>query len=592
MGRYFFAALCVTLAFASPAPAEDDAEKLINQLTKVAEPGVGYSVFFSGAQFLPYDDAEELGTFVLGGTARSRSDVLRQIVAQGAAAVPVLLKHLSDERKIDMPPLKGMMWMSFDDEYDFNRTTRKKPPNGVNRDMLGSDAKHPDEHALTIGDLCFVAIGQIVNRNFAAARYQPTGGLIISSPTYSEWLRDVVVKDWSDFTSDAHRRLLLDDFEHPDQEQRRIGAYLRLAFYYPDAVEPLVLAELARPTYDGFVVEAFCRDTLYKTAAADERKRLYDEFIGKHGPHYAPAVMDYLFQDLDTLEAHEERRISPPLTRFSTQPRELLIQLFDKPAGVKSTDCPRLEIPSDSERARLIGAMTHDQSQKIGEAVKQILLDNLDDDYLSSACLKCLANRGYGKLQVEILERINFAEMKTDPMHLQYLESIRTSHDPAVQDRLLQIIQTTTNAQYFTSALSGLKQMDDAVVLASATRILAALPADTDQGHGVLTMIAERFPERARDVFKAFLAPGTTERAETVCEVLWNGHPLSKEILAPLLDDKRELKGFSTSMRVCDRAAQAVSHTQRAIRFNSDWSEKLRDETIGKLKAYCAESTK
>ena len=126
------------------------------------------------------------------GDSRSRrfaGDTIRalcKIVAKGADAVPVLLKHIGDTRTIKMKPVRGMMWMDFPDEYDFNHRTRKIPPKGVNRDSLGSGRDQPTEHAITVGDLCFVALGQIVNRHFSATRYQPTGGLIVNSPTYSK----------------------------------------------------------------------------------------------------------------------------------------------------------------------------------------------------------------------------------------------------------------------------------------------------------------------------------------------------------------------------------------------------------------------
>jgi hypothetical protein len=101
--------------------------------------------------------------------------------------------------------------------------------------------------------------------------------------------------------------------------------------------------------------------------------------------------MDQLFDDLDTLEADEEHRISPPLTRFRTQPRELLIQLFNKPTNVRSTERPIATPSSDSQRARLIRELTHDKSAKIGETVKKLYFAHADDDYFAAACLHCLA---------------------------------------------------------------------------------------------------------------------------------------------------------------------------------------------------------
>ncbi len=572
--------------------AAKDIEQLIDELVNVSEPGFGYAGYFSGSEFLPYEDTEEMATLVFGGTRRARSDTLREIVEKGAVAVPLLLKHLDDDRKIKMKPLSGMMWMDFADEYDFNRRTRKEVPQGVNKDTFGDQKVYPDHHAVTIGDLCFVALGQIVNRRYSATRYQPTAGLVVSSPTYSETLRKAVLADWSGLTEELHKRSLIADFTTPDHDGRRIGAYLRLSLYYPETVEQLVLDQLCKPTFDVYAIEDFCRNMLYKTQDKNERQRKYDAFIRERGDAYSVGIMYQLFDDLDMLEASEEGRISPPLTEYGAQPRELLIQLFGKPANVKSSDRPVVEASSESERARLIGALTHDTSRKIGDVVRQIFLDNPEDDYMASACLSCLANRGYGDFLVEQLERIDPAETNTNYLHLEYLESISTSKEKVVQDRLLEIIRSTKNEQYFMAALAGLAESDDAMVLGLAEKILDGLPDETERGREMLEMIGERFPDKAKDIYEDFLSKGSARRAETMCVVLWYGGPLSAEVLAPLLDDKRKLDGFSIPMRVCDLAAQAISHTTDELRFDSDWSLPRKDATILKLKRYCAESIK
>jgi hypothetical protein len=77
-----------------------------------------------------------------------------------------------------------------------------------------------------------------------------------------------------------------------------------------------------------------------------------------------------------------------------------------------------------------------------------------------------------------------------------------------------------------------------------------------------------------------------------MCQVLWYGDPLSREILAPLLDDERPLAGFDPPLRVCDRAAQAISHSFQEIRFDSDWSITRRNEQIERLKQYCKEQAR
>ena len=590
------AVLLAWVLFAPVAAAEEKLESLIDQLVNVTEPGFGYSVYFSGAEFLPYDDTGEFRTLVLGAGGHVRSRTMRKIVEMGADAAPTLVKHIGDDRTIKMEPLRGMDWTIFDDEYDFNRRTSKTAPDGMHRD--GFDRKDPDSHALTVGDLCFVALGQIVNRQYSASRYQPTGGLVINSPTFSKRLRDAITNDWSTLTREKHKQLLIDDFRRPDYEERRTGAYLRLAFYYPEAVEPVLLEALANSALDCSEIRDFCRKRLYKASDADQRKQLFDDFLRAHGEAWKMGIADQLFDDLEALEDDEqhgstehrtEQRelliMTPPLTEFRTQPRELLVQLFGKPPTVTSSDRPFIHVKSNLERARLIAALTHDKSKKIGDLVQQIFLKNAKDYDLAPECLLCLANRGYGELLVAQLQRIDLAEQTTDPLSLKELESISTSKDSVLQDKLLQILKTTSNDDYFMAALAGLDMSDDALVLGLATKILDGLPADTKHGVEMLTTIGKRFPKEANRIYKAFLAPGSPQRGETMCEVLWYGNPMSKEILAPLLDDKRALEGFTVSMRVCDRAAQAMSNAG-AIDFDSGWSTEHKDRTIAKLKEY------
>ena len=44
--------------------------------------------------------------------------------------------------------------------------------------------------------MCFVAVGQIVGRGYAAVRYQPTACIVINSPTHDAKLRSDVRAAW------------------------------------------------------------------------------------------------------------------------------------------------------------------------------------------------------------------------------------------------------------------------------------------------------------------------------------------------------------------------------------------------------------
>ncbi len=439
--------------------------------------------------------------------------------------------------------------MVYSDEYDFNRRTRKAAPAGVGRGRRSADRE--TKHTVTVGDLCFVALGQIVNRRFSASRYQPSGGVVVNSPTESAALRKVIVEDWNTLSAESHKRLLIEDFLKPDHEERRTGAYSALAFYYPETVEELVLKELSTPTFDVFIIEKFCRENLYLIEKKEDRKTAYESFLSKHGEAFASGVSNQLFDDLN----YENR--------FGSQPRELLVQLFGQPADVVRTDQPVMEVASDGERARFIRTLIHDDSRRISEAVKDVFLKNMNDTYFAAACLSSLASRGYADFVIEQLARIDPADTEAKRLHIGYLDAVATSKSPAVRAKLFDILKRSGNERYFMAALPAVDRSEDKAILDAAVKLLAKFPADSKSGGWILPMIGERFPNEAKTVFQSFLAPGSANRAGTMCKVLLHAHPLSKELLAPLLDDKRELTGFTIRMRVCDRAAEAISYTSK-----------------------------
>ncbi len=342
-------------AVTAPAVPADGAvvDELIRQLSDVDQAGIGYSPSVTGQQFLPAAAAsDEQGMLLLGQPPPKRSPVLTQIVAAGAKAVPALLDCLDDATPTKLPPMKAMMWSANNDEYDFNRRTAAVAPAGVNRD-------EPPEggaaYVVTVGDLCFVALGQIVNRSFAAVRYQPTGGLIISSPAGSAPLRDAARAEWSGLTATSLRASLVRDFDKPDWEGRRVGALRRLAYYFPDAVAPLMKAELARPTFDVDRVQAQAR-ALYRMGTA-ARKAAFAAFVKRYGPAAKDGLLQALFADLSTQEAYEDKRISPAGTGAGYRARACLVELYGYAGSVRAEkDRPYAEYSNSYERERLVEA--------------------------------------------------------------------------------------------------------------------------------------------------------------------------------------------------------------------------------------------
>src|SRR4051794_39969396 len=106
------------------------------------------------------------GNFALPNTRGSTAALLRPLIAEAPASLPHLIAHLGDSRKIglsvELGSFDGMVWSG---EYDtgFDRVP----------DTLGDhdgSVRRPQRHAITVGDLCFFAIGQIVDRDFEPVR--------------------------------------------------------------------------------------------------------------------------------------------------------------------------------------------------------------------------------------------------------------------------------------------------------------------------------------------------------------------------------------------------------------------------------------
>ncbi len=374
-----------------PAPA---LEPLIDQLANVAQGGFGYSAGFSGTQFLPVADSGEWRMGLLGSAPPQPSEAMLLLVKGGAESIPLLVKHLDDKRPTKIKPMSGMMWMGWNDEYDYNRRTKHEAPKGVNRDTFGEE-NHPDQHQITVGDLCFVALGQIVNRQFSAVRYQPTGGLVINSPSYSKALLAAARGDYEGMDAAKHRQQLIDDFTKPDSEDCRNGAAMRLAYYYPETLDDLVLQQLKTPTFDVFKVNDFVRDVLYPKKDAAQRRKLMEAFVAKHGAAARDGVLMELFEDLDQQIADEEGRLSPPLKgRYDA--RNVLMQLYDYPKDVAEKDKPYIDTWEEMQRARFIESLRTTTSDRLLKEVKRMFDEagKANDDDLALACIKVLRGRG------------------------------------------------------------------------------------------------------------------------------------------------------------------------------------------------------
>lgn len=176
-----FSASAAPQASATPSPedlSKVPTEDLIPKLQEISQPGIGTHPTAWATAFIAIDDQPAFRGGILGSDKPATSPVMQELVRRGTAALPQLIAHLSDSRPTKQV-VRPMMGNWFEEEYDPRSNDPSKWPANVQCTRIGfhSTKKRPsfsDPYTVKVGDLCFVAIGQIVNRHlvpYATSRH-------------------------------------------------------------------------------------------------------------------------------------------------------------------------------------------------------------------------------------------------------------------------------------------------------------------------------------------------------------------------------------------------------------------------------------
>jgi hypothetical protein len=261
--------------------AKVSTEALVDRLMEESAEGIGSQTTSWASGFLAIDEEPRLGGGMLGVAKPKASPVMQELVRRGVAALPVLIDHLSDARPTKLIVGDGFTGKWFSDEYDSRFGDPKKQPPGVNLADRVDLGRSFDRYTLKVGDLCYVAVGQIVNRGLLATRYQPSLCLVVNSPVQTPALAAAVKADWGGLTPEEHERSLRQDALDLAYGAAS-NALVRLLYYYPRSGEALVLQMLDRPFYDRELVFDFFHE---KLVAGDPKDwdRLLSDFRKTHG---------------------------------------------------------------------------------------------------------------------------------------------------------------------------------------------------------------------------------------------------------------------------------------------------------------------
>lgn len=279
--------------------------RLIDQLTEVSEESNGSSSLALFEQFIAIDDDPEFSGGMLGVSPPKVDQRMRRLAQLGLRALPLLLDHLTDSRptKLVVQHGGGLGGMWFASEYD-PRVRIEGSTRGSAKDFLRNRKDVPNSaYIVRVGDLCYIVLGQIVNRQLLAVRPQPTNCIVLNSPVESPVLAVKARRDWAWLTATEHQESLVQDAKAWD-----MGALKRLLFYYPATGVRIALADLSRYLEDWDAADALY-ERADKVKSAAELSKLREE--GLERLHCDAAMVEWgsLQHDLDWESSSDKKRL-------------------------------------------------------------------------------------------------------------------------------------------------------------------------------------------------------------------------------------------------------------------------------------------
>ncbi len=278
----------ITLPARPPPTAEEIAQikQHIANLALIDTPDMGLSSTYGGSAFAPVPQSAQVGALIFGATSHKTPDDFLQLVKLGPKALPYLLAALDDQTPTKLvlgAPIPGSNGFRMGGVYEANEIVGN-PANPAEEAALGPrPAKDPahfdlgkgiDQHTVTVGDVCFVIIGQITGRpSYHASRYQMTAITIITSPTDDPALVKQVRAVWTAADPAQHLldSLLIDFFTTVESTSKTpiamLGdvsaamgypdlAAMRLLYYFPSETSGLIMKRLAERPGDQRLLQA------------------------------------------------------------------------------------------------------------------------------------------------------------------------------------------------------------------------------------------------------------------------------------------------------------------------------------------------
>ncbi len=234
----------------------------IAALADTQSPDIGFSGSATGQSFAPIPGRRRRKVMVFDGKKHRTSEAFRNLVAAGPLALPFLLAAVDDPTPTQLRVsdssgtliVGGAEILGNPVNRFETRDFGKQQVENVDTDFESGFQKR---YTVKVGDICFVAIGQIVGRQYEAVNYIPTGIVVVNSttayPDVAKQLRaiwaskdpakllfDSLLIDYA--TEGIFNGKTLNDWSEGSRFQ--IEATIRLLYYFPKESAPLIAARL------------------------------------------------------------------------------------------------------------------------------------------------------------------------------------------------------------------------------------------------------------------------------------------------------------------------------------------------------------
>lgn len=238
----------------------------IAALADTQSPDIGFSSSETGQNFAPIPGQRRRQVILFDGKKHRTSEAFRKLVETGPVALPYLLTAVDDPTPTQLRVsdsfgtlIVGGAEILCNPVNRFETRTFAKGELGKLKESTDPDLESgfQNRYTVKVGDICYVAIGQIVGRPYEAVKYVPTGIVVVNSTTSYPDAPKQLRAIWAgkDPTKSLLDSLLIDYATEgifngktlagwSEGSRYQIEATIRLLYYFPEETAPLIAARL------------------------------------------------------------------------------------------------------------------------------------------------------------------------------------------------------------------------------------------------------------------------------------------------------------------------------------------------------------